>query len=124
MTTGLPHVGLLSFLYNYRFYHTVVIVVLYLLETAYCAPFVFAPSDMTSTSAYVASDFIKLEKLGEGTFGVVHKARHVETGEIVALKKMRLEDEEDGVPATALREVSILRELKHPNIIECAHLPI
>ena len=34
------------------------------------------------------TDYEKLEKLGEGTFGVVHKARHVETGEVVALKKM------------------------------------
>lgn len=64
------------------------------------------------------NDYQKLEKLGEGTFGVVHKARHIESGEVVALKKMRLEEEEDGVPATALREIAILRELKHPNIIE------
>ena len=64
-----------------------------------------------------------LEKLGEGTFGVVHKARHIETGDVVALKKMRLEEEEDGVPATALREIAILRELKHPNIIEYAARP-
>ena len=62
--------------------------------------------------------YVLLEKLGEGTFGVVHKARHMETGEVVALKKMRLEEEEDGVPATALREIAILRELKHPNVIE------
>jgi serine/threonine protein kinase len=64
----------------------------------------------------------KLEKLGEGTFGVVHKARHVDTGEVVALKKMRLEGEEDGVPATALREIAILRELRHVNIIELQHV--
>lgn len=63
-------------------------------------------------------DYERLEKLGEGTFGVVHKARHVETGEVVALKKMRLEGEDEGVPATALREISVLRELRHANIIE------
>ena len=68
------------------------------------------------------TDYEKLEKLGEGTFGVVHKARHVETGEVVALKKMRLEGEDDGVPATALREISILREMKHQNIIELQHV--
>ena len=67
-------------------------------------------------------DYEKLEKLGEGTFGVVHKARHVESGEVVALKKMRLEGEDDGVPATALREISILRELRHQNIIELQHV--
>ena len=68
------------------------------------------------------TDYEKLEKMGEGTFGVVHKARHVETGEVVALKKMRLEGEDDGVPATALREISILREMKHQNIIELQHV--
>ena len=67
--------------------------------------------------------YVLLEKLGEGTFGVVHKARHMETGEVVALKKMRLEEEEDGVPATALREIAILRELKHPNVIESVKNP-
>ena len=70
------------------------------------------------------TDYEKLEKLGEGTFGVVHKARHIETGEVVALKRMRLEGEVDGVPATALREISILRELKHDNVIMYArHAP-
>ena len=69
-----------------------------------------------------AADYKKLEKLGEGTYGVVHKARHIETGEIVALKKMRLEGEDDGVPATALREISILKELRHRNVIELRHV--
>ena len=68
------------------------------------------------------SDYEKLERLGEGTFGVVHKARHKETGEVVALKKMRLEGEDDGVPATALREIAILRELKHRNVIQLQHV--
>ena len=77
----------------------------------------------TSGAKRTHNDYQKLEKLGEGTFGVVHKARHIETGDVVALKKMRLEEEEDGVPATALREIAILRELKHPNIIEYAARP-
>jgi serine/threonine protein kinase len=42
--------------------------------------------------------------------------------QVVALKKMRLEGEEDGVPATALREIAILRELRHENIIELQHV--
>jgi serine/threonine protein kinase len=60
----------------------------------------------------------KLEKLGEGTYGVVYKAQEKTTGEIVALKKIRLEKEDDGVPSTAIREISLLKSLKHPNVVE------
>ena len=60
----------------------------------------------------------KLEKLGEGTYGVVYKAIHLETGETVAIKKIRLEKEDDGVPSTAIREISLLKNLRHPNVVE------
>jgi serine/threonine protein kinase len=60
----------------------------------------------------------KLEKLGEGTYGVVYKAIDKVTGETVALKKIRLEKEDDGVPSTAIREISLLKTLKHPNVVE------
>ena len=60
----------------------------------------------------------KLEKLGEGTYGVVYKALNRETNEFVAIKKIRLEKEDDGVPSTAIREISLLKNLKHPNIVE------
>lgn len=60
----------------------------------------------------------KFEKLGEGTYGVVYKGKHKETGELVAIKKIRLEKEDDGVPSTAIREISLLKNLKHPNIVE------
>lgn len=62
-------------------------------------------------------DFVKLEKIGEGTYGVVFKGRSKKTGEIVAMKKIRLESEEEGVPSTAIREISLLKELQHPNIV-------
>jgi cyclin-dependent kinase 1 len=64
----------------------------------------------------------KIEKpgsnLGEGTYGVVYKARDRNTNEIVALKRIRLEVEDEGIPSTALREISLLRELTHRNIVE------
>ena len=60
----------------------------------------------------------KIEKLGEGTYGVVYKAQNLETGEFVAIKKIRLEKEDDGVPSTAIREISLLKNLKHPNVVE------
>uniref|UniRef100_A0A8D3B819 Cyclin-dependent kinase 1 n=1 Tax=Scophthalmus maximus TaxID=52904 RepID=A0A8D3B819_SCOMX len=62
-------------------------------------------------------DYLKIEKIGEGTYGVVYKGRHKATGQIVAMKKIRLESEEEGVPSTAVREVSLLQELKHPNVV-------
>jgi len=59
----------------------------------------------------------KLEKIGEGTYGVVYMAEDKLNGEIVALKKIRLEGEDEGVPSTAIREISLLKELDHPNIV-------
>ena len=57
------------------------------------------------------------QKLGEGTYGVVYKARDKQTQEILALKKIRLDAEDEGVPSTAIREISLLKELQHPNIV-------
>lgn len=65
-----------------------------------------------------ANLYTKIEKIGEGTYGVVYKARNKITGQLVALKKIRLENQEEGVPSTAIREISLLKELKHPNIVQ------
>mmetsp|Transcript_23333 Transcript_23333/g.30262 ORF Transcript_23333/g.30262 Transcript_23333/m.30262 type:complete len:132 (+) Transcript_23333:179-574(+) len=59
----------------------------------------------------------RLEKIGEGTYGVVYKARDKVTGGVVALKKIRLDTEDEGIPSTAIREISLLKELQHPNIV-------
>jgi len=48
---------------------------------------------------------------------VVYKAKHREHGTILALKRIRLESEDEGVPCTAIREISLLKELNHPNIV-------
>jgi len=61
--------------------------------------------------------FKRLEKLGEGTYGVVYKARDVNTGDTLALKKIRLDAEDEGIPSTAIREISLLKQLQHPNIV-------
>eukprot|EP00866_Antonospora_locustae_P002100 jgi/Antlo1/2100/350 len=65
----------------------------------------------------MADSYHKIEKIGEGTYGVVYKAREKRTGRIVALKKIRLNDENEGVPATTIREVSLLKTLKHSTIV-------
>jgi len=59
----------------------------------------------------------KVEKIGEGTYGVVYKARDRLTNETIALKKIRLEQEDEGVPSTAIREISLLKEMHHNNIV-------
>ena len=59
----------------------------------------------------------KLEKIGEGTYGVVYKAKDRKSGKIIALKRIRLEAEDEGIPSTAIREISLLKELRHPNIV-------
>ncbi|XP_074999074.1 cyclin-dependent kinase 13 isoform X13 [Calonectris borealis] len=55
--------------------------------------------------------------IGEGTYGQVYKARDKDTGEMVALKKVRLDNEKEGFPITAIREIKILRQLNHQSII-------
>ncbi|XP_009431601.2 cyclin-dependent kinase 3 isoform X1 [Pan paniscus] len=76
------------------------------------------PSAFCFPGSSVAMDmFQKVEKIGEGTYGVVYKAKNRETGQLVALKKIRLDLEMEGVPSTAIREISLLKELKHPNIV-------
>ncbi|KAJ2219810.1 Cyclin-dependent kinase catalytic subunit, partial [Coemansia sp. RSA 518] len=70
-------------------------------------------SDATGSERY-----LKLDKVGEGTYGVVYKARDLQSGGIVAMKKIRLEADDEGVPSTAIREISLLKELQHENIVK------
>ncbi|GBN26786.1 Cyclin-dependent kinase 13 [Araneus ventricosus] len=56
-------------------------------------------------------------QIGEGTYGQVYKARDRDTGQLVALKKVRLENEKEGFPITAVREIKILRQLNHQSIV-------
>lgn len=63
-------------------------------------------------------NFTRIEKIGEGAYGVVYRAKEISTGEMVALKRIRLDSEQDGVPSTAIREISLLKELQHINIVK------
>lgn len=56
--------------------------------------------------------------LGEGAYGVVYKGIHKTTGEGVALKRIKLDTQSEGVPSTTLREISLLREIDHPNVVK------
>lgn len=57
------------------------------------------------------------DQVGEGTYGQVYKAVDKITQERVALKKVRLENEKEGFPITAVREIKILRQLEHKNVV-------
>merc|ERR1719422_326481 len=60
--------------------------------------------------------YIKLEQLGEGSYAIVFKGFSNLTKQVVALKEIRLQEEE-GTPFTAIREASLLKELRHANIV-------
>lgn len=60
--------------------------------------------------------YTKLQKIGEGTYAHVYRARNNNTGELVALKEITLNHDE-GAPSTALREIAFMKELKHTNIV-------
>lgn len=59
----------------------------------------------------------RVQQVGEGTYGKVYKAKNELTGEHVALKKLRLESEREGFPITAIREIKLLQNFDHPNIV-------
>lgn len=63
-------------------------------------------------------DYQRIEKIGEGTYGVVYKAKDINTQKYVALKRIRLDSETEGVPSTAIREISLLKDLQHHSIVE------
>ena len=66
----------------------------------------------------ILEKYTKIDKVGEGTYGVVYKCQNKQTGEYVALKKIRLENEEEGIPSTAIREISILKQIHHMGIVK------
>ncbi len=58
------------------------------------------------------------ETLGEGAYGVVYKARERTTGEWVALKKIKVESENEGISSSTLREITLLSQLDHENVVK------
>jgi cyclin-dependent kinase 12/13 len=74
-----------------------------------------------SRARNVHEAFEKLRQLGHGTYGEVYLARDRYTQEQVALKKIKLEaskERRQGFPITALREMRVLKQLNHPNVVQ------
>ncbi|KAF8764418.1 Cyclin-dependent kinase 11B like protein [Argiope bruennichi] len=61
--------------------------------------------------------FQSLKKIEEGAYGVVYQAKDKRTDEIVALKRLKIEKENNGFPITALREIKLLQKVQHPNVV-------
>lgn len=68
--------------------------------------------------------FEKLNLLGEGTYGSVYRALDKSTGDLVALKKIRPVKEKSGFPLTSIREVQLLQQITHPNIIRLREMAV
>uniref|UniRef100_A0A182Q4I6 cyclin-dependent kinase n=1 Tax=Anopheles farauti TaxID=69004 RepID=A0A182Q4I6_9DIPT len=62
-------------------------------------------------------EFLCLNRIEEGTYGVVYRAKDKRTEEIVALKRLKMEKEKEGFPITSLREINTLLKGQHPNIV-------
>ncbi|WFD27946.1 cyclin-dependent kinase [Malassezia nana] len=65
-----------------------------------------------------------LNRIEEGSYGIVSRARHKATGELVALKQLKLDKEKYGFPITSLREIHALMEARHPHIVELKKLVV
>ena len=56
--------------------------------------------------------------LGEGTYGIVYYATSIDGKDKYAIKKIKIEENDEGIPSTTLWEIIVLKELDHPNIIK------
>lgn len=81
------------------------------------------PADGVTNQSGVPSirgsdEFDKIVQVGEGTYGSVYKAKDRLTNELVAMKKIRMTNEKEGFPITAIREIKLLRDMEHENVVK------
>lgn len=90
-------------------------------ETLVCLstgkPFTIRPKHVMGKCRSV-NEFEKLNRVGEGTYGIVYRARDSVSKEIVALKKVRTENEKDGISISSMREINLLLNIRHKNVVE------
>jgi len=68
--------------------------------------------------------YAHLNSIEEGSYGVVSRARDTDTGEIVALKRLKMGHTNDGFPVTGLREIQTLMACQHPNVVDLREVVI
>lgn len=79
---------------------------------------------LTEKKFSLGKSYTALERLGKGTYGTVYKVQKVDTNELFAIKKIKMDVDTEGIPSTALREIAILKKMKHPNIVKIIDLAI
>ncbi|KAI0048352.1 Pkinase-domain-containing protein [Auriscalpium vulgare] len=82
--------------------------------SAFAPPRALHPPFISSRSVY---SYERLNSIEEGSYGVVFRAKDKQTGDIVALKKLKLDEEKHGFPITALREINALMGCRHENVV-------
>lgn len=82
------------------------------------------PQHPVLTGCRSVENYEKLNRISEGSYGVVYRARDRITGDIVALKKLKLEQEQNGFPVTSLREIYTLLLAKHPHIVNVREIVV
>ena len=74
-------------------------------------------NDRNTHHAIYLDRYEKLSKIGEGSYGVVYKCRARDTGHLVAIKKFVESEDDPLIKKIALREIRMLKNLKHPNLV-------
>lgn len=69
-------------------------------------------------------DYERLNHIEEGSYGVVFRAKHKPTGDIVALKKLKMDRERNGFPITSLREIRTLMMAQHENVVKVREVAV
>lgn len=83
-------------------------------HSLFVPPRTYHPPFIPSRSVYC---YERLNSIEEGSYGVVFRAKEKQTGDIVALKKLKLDEEKHGFPITALREINALMTCRHENVV-------
>ncbi|KAI6219000.1 Cyclin-dependent kinase-like 1 [Aphelenchoides fujianensis] len=86
-------------------------------HTPQSAPNSARPSAIPQPKMLLLDKYEKLAKIGEGSYGTVFKCRTKGTGQMVAIKKFLESEEDPAIKKIALREIRMLRQLKHPNLV-------